>query len=355
MITKFYTLASTRDLNEIRYIGKTVKPLHYRLDGHLCAARRAKNLNYTHNHNYNWINKEVKEGYSIIIEEIDECDSNFNWQLIEKYWISQFKSWGFKLNNISEGGDGVAGYKQSEELIRKRTKPLIGTHRSEETKKKISESSLGKEISQETKNKIKDKIINLQGRKVKQYDLDGNFIKTWDYIKLASTSLHIDAANISACCMYKPNHSTAGGYIWRYEEDNSPIIIDKSNYIVQIDFFGNKIKEWKNANLAGKELDMKGTNILKVCKNEFVQYRGCLFMFLKDYENISKEDLDKKINIASKKAVKKVAQYDLNKNLIKIYNNCAEVERELKIGRNTITKCCKGEKESYKGFIFQYI
>lgn len=355
MITKFYTLSSTRNINEIRYVGKTVKPLLYRLDGHLCAARRAKNAKYTHNHNYNWINKEISEGYSIIIEEIDECDSSFNWQLMEKYWISQFKCWGFKLNNISEGGDGVGGYKQSEELIRKRTAPLIGTHRSEETKQKISKALLGKTLSEETKDKVRKSIVELQGRKIKQFDLEGNFIRTWDYIKLASSTLKIDDANISACCMYKPNHATAGGYIWRYFEDETPIIIDKSNYIVKVDLSGNIVKEWRNANIAGKELGIESTNILKVCRGQFVQYKGHFFMFLKDFNTISKEDLNKKLEIAHKKMIKKIAQYDLDMNLIKIYDNCTEAVKELHIGKANITKCCKGEKESYKGFIFQYI
>lgn len=52
--------------------------------------------------------------------------------------------------------------------------------------------------------------------KVDQYDLDGNFIQTWDYIKQAADTLQINKACISACCSGK--QKTAGGFIWRYSK-----------------------------------------------------------------------------------------------------------------------------------------
>ena len=51
-------------------------------------------------------------------------------------------------------------------------------------------------------------------KKVNQYDLQGNFIKQWEYIKLAKETLKI--GGISACC--KGKKKTAGGYIWKYVE-----------------------------------------------------------------------------------------------------------------------------------------
>lgn len=49
-------------------------------------------------------------------------------------------------------------------------------------------------------------------KKVNQYDLEGNFIKTWDSISLAKKELGIN--HISDCCNGKRNK--AGDYIWRY-------------------------------------------------------------------------------------------------------------------------------------------
>lgn len=51
-------------------------------------------------------------------------------------------------------------------------------------------------------------------KKLNQYDLQGNYIKTWDYIKQASDSLNIPHSNIVNCC--RKTYKTAGGFVWRY-------------------------------------------------------------------------------------------------------------------------------------------
>lgn len=49
-------------------------------------------------------------------------------------------------------------------------------------------------------------------RKVIQYDLEGNFVKTWDNIAMAQQTLNI--SHISDCCNNK--RKTAGGYVWKH-------------------------------------------------------------------------------------------------------------------------------------------
>lgn len=57
---------------------------------------------------------------------------------------------------------------------------------------------------------------NNRSRKIEQYDLNWNFIRTWDTIKQAADELKTNTANIIACCQgkYKKSH----GFIWRYKE-----------------------------------------------------------------------------------------------------------------------------------------
>lgn len=59
--------------------------------------------------------------------------------------------------------------------------------------------------------------------KIKQYTLSGEYVKTWNSIKEAEEFVGIKRAqaNISACCQGKKHR--AYGYVWRYEEDNTPI------------------------------------------------------------------------------------------------------------------------------------
>lgn len=101
--------------NEIPfYVGKT-KNLKERLRKHKTESR----LGRTHKENY--IKKVIDDGGIISIYDIDiSNDDNIN--NLEIYWISQLKSWGFKLLNSTdggEGGDNWSGKNHSNHTIKK--------------------------------------------------------------------------------------------------------------------------------------------------------------------------------------------------------------------------------------------
>lgn len=74
-----------------------------------------------------------------------------------------------------------------------------------------------KVISEKQKDSCR-KLGKSLGKKVIQYDLQGNFIKEWDSTAEAGRQLKINQSNISACCRGKRNK--VGGYVWRYKEVN---------------------------------------------------------------------------------------------------------------------------------------
>lgn len=50
-----------------------------------------------------------------------------------------------------------------------------------------------------------------------------------------------------------------------------------------------------------------------------------------------------------------ILQYDLDMNFIKQWKSLREIERvEVTMSRVQIAKCCKGDKETYAGFIWKY-
>lgn len=51
-------------------------------------------------------------------------------------------------------------------------------------------------------------------KKVKQYDLNGNYIKTWNSMTEIEKTLKIHYQGISKCCLGK--NKTSYGYIWKY-------------------------------------------------------------------------------------------------------------------------------------------
>lgn len=86
--------------------------------------------------------------------------------------------------------------------------PLFGTHLTEETKRKISKSQKGMFSGE----KNPRALITLQ------YDKNDNLIRVWEYAKLASKELNIDASDISSCA--KGKLKSAGGYHWKFLYDN---------------------------------------------------------------------------------------------------------------------------------------
>lgn len=60
-------------------------------------------------------------------------------------------------------------------------------------------------------------LNNVSRRKVNQYDLNGNYIRTYDTIKEACELLGIRSSGISNCCANRLR--TSGGFIWKYFEE----------------------------------------------------------------------------------------------------------------------------------------
>ena len=56
---------------------------------------------------------------------------------------------------------------------------------------------------------------NTNATAVDQFDLDGNYIRTWDCIMTAARAVGASPACISLCCRGKKYYS-AGGYKWKY-------------------------------------------------------------------------------------------------------------------------------------------
>ena len=102
---------------------------------------------------------------------------------------------------------------------------------SEETKQKMSEAHKGKQHSEEAKQKISEAnkcennpmhgkfgSDNPKAKKVGQYDKQTlELIKVWNSLIDVTRELGIDNSSISKCC--KGKLKSAGGFIWKYYED----------------------------------------------------------------------------------------------------------------------------------------
>lgn len=262
--TYIYALIDPRD-NQVRYIGKANDPK---------ARYRAHNI-YTRDkdtHKRNWINSLRKDSIRpelLILDEVPTVD----WQYWERFYISLYKTFGFKLLNYTIGGDGSTfGNKGS---WKKGNVPHNkGVPRKEETKQKIKDSLTG--------------VSNVYSYKaIIQYDLQYNEIKRYKCMKdaiLESNGLFI-ASKISNCCKGIRNHHR--GFIWKYDNNvelpKDTIILGKKS-VVQYDKNNNVINTFSSIKDASDKTGILATNICSCCKGKIKSSGG----FIWKYKQISK-------------------------------------------------------------------
>lgn len=128
--TFIYILIDPRT-NQVRYVGKTDN-LRKRYNHHLIYNGKS--------HKTSWIKNLKSDNQKPIMEVVDEV-LLVDWKFWERYWISQFKTWGFDLVNNTDGGEGFASGELNPAHL-----PHVKAIRSKVHK--------GKVVSQKVRNKI---------------------------------------------------------------------------------------------------------------------------------------------------------------------------------------------------------
>ncbi len=103
-ITYIYSLVSSDEPENIRYIGKSDTP-NIRLKKHIQESNR---INSTHKHR--WINKKISEGHTIKINILKIVEHKF-WENAEMFFINAFSK--CDLTNFANGGNGGCPSKYS--------------------------------------------------------------------------------------------------------------------------------------------------------------------------------------------------------------------------------------------------
>lgn len=112
-IFKIYTLSSSEFPENIRYVGQTINTLNKRLIMHKHKSKKETN------HRACWIRSVYKNGFEVLINEIDIVTED-DWAEKEIYYIKLFKSFGANLVNFSNGGESnMLGKKHSKETKEK--------------------------------------------------------------------------------------------------------------------------------------------------------------------------------------------------------------------------------------------
>lgn len=247
--------------NRLRYIGYTARTLEKRFNDHINQAKKKGKKTYKSC----WIRSLLDTGLKPEIKLIETIYNGFEETLKrEVYWIKYFKK-RFDLTNHTNGGDGIKGYKWSKKL-------------------------------------------HLQlSKKVCQYDLKGNLLKTFTSISNAARYLNKEGQDgkISQVCKGKYGRNTFLGFVWRYEGDS----FDKFDF----KFDNTGLKSEKNRERARKNQTGK--------TNSFA---------------------------------KPLMKYDLNMNFIKEYDLAKEVCQEFGIKNIQWLKVQMNNNKPYKGFYWKF-
>jgi group I intron endonuclease len=119
------------------YVGKTSKNINIRFNEHKKAAYN-ENIKDTHLHKA--IKKYGIEDFKIELLEI--CENKEILANREKFWIEYYKSLNYGYN-MTAGGDGACGYKQTDEHKNKIADANRGQKRTEEQRKNQSDAHIG--------------------------------------------------------------------------------------------------------------------------------------------------------------------------------------------------------------------
>jgi hypothetical protein len=123
--------------NEIRYIGKSTYGLER-------PKKHQRHSILKRDHKSNWLRQLFDAGLTCEIVVLEELSDAHDINEREISWIAYAKTLGWRLTNLTAGGDGASG--------------LVVTV---EHRKKISDATRGKQVSQESRTRIS---AGLKGR-----------------------------------------------------------------------------------------------------------------------------------------------------------------------------------------------
>lgn len=200
---------------------------------------KGNRFKYVKNRSNFWKNITNKHGFDVIFLDINLTENEALEK--EKYWIYKIGRRDLGLGplvNLTNGGEGSSGYKQTKEHKSKiknaltgSKNPFYGKKHSEDSLSKIKNANIGNKNhqghkhSEEVKNKMSEKRKGVEpwnkGLKlgikknipIYQYTIKGEFIKEFDC--LITTQKELNLYHIRDVCEGK--RKSCGGFKWVYK------------------------------------------------------------------------------------------------------------------------------------------
>lgn len=120
-------------------------------------------------------------------------------------------------------------------------------------------------------------------KKVKQYDLKGNFIAEYDSLTQAARKTDSLQPKITECC--KRNRESHNNFQWRYSNDKQDVLTNagqkilKSKKVCMYDLEDNFIKSFNSTHEAAKYVNGTQSAISRVCNGKNKTHKGYKWKF----------------------------------------------------------------------------
>ena len=203
-------------------------------------------------------------------------------------------------------------------------------------------------------------------KRIEQYSLNGDYIKTFECIADAARELNVNYSSISQCARHE--HYKAHGYIWIYEDDvqkeywikkdmqdyshgeNNP----KARKIVQYDLNGKYINTYSCMTEAAEKTNSQISRITDCARGNRISSNGFIWL----YEDDEDRDIKLKEKVENKKhpvsmcgganhQAKKIEQYSLDGKYIATFPSAQTAADETGINYSAIKSCANRSKKNH--------
>ena len=183
-------------------------------------------------------------------------------------------------------------------------------------------------------------------KEVHQYDMDGNYLNTYDSYREASRQTNVGRAGIAKCC--KGDAKSAGGFLWSNDKvDNIKYDSMKQQQVDRFTKDAVYVDSFLTAKVAEKELGISSSAIYACCNGRLKSVCGFIWRFHKDADEVQRYKND---------AHRGIKQIELGTfNVINVFDMISTASSITGISASSISQCCLKNLKTAGGYIWRYV
>ena len=201
-------------------------------------------------------------------------------------------------------------------------------------------------------------ISGEKDKKVRQFDLDGNFLDEYDSLRIAHKSTRVWFREIQENC--EGIAKSAGGFMWRYSHLEKRKKIEAYDdleseetppKIKQYDLTGALFGEYTSPKKAYKATGVRIRDIISNCEGTKKSVAG----FMWRYAHLEKRrQIESYTELLTGEPERKIKQYDKNGNFLKEYDSLEIACKSVGLRGVQLKASCEGRSKSAGGFMWRY-